>query len=390
MSAIEGQISINLYSGKVLPERVEITSSRPVHASKIFIGKTPEEALSLIPLLFNICGIAQSRASLAAIQQAQQLEQPDSLETARDLLVLSENAKEHLLRIFLDWPTLFELENKNHQLPYLSQLTATFKAALFEQSNAFSLDSKLNADLANTEQVINELEAYLQKHVFCMPTKQWLAIDSIDALQAWAATADSIAAGAVNNICEQGWTSQGLSSCKPLPALDDSSLLEHMNASDAAEFIAQPTWQGDCYETTALSRQMQEPIIHLLHQEFDSSLITRWTARLVEIALIPQQMLQLLRDIKNKKNSTNKSTQQLGLAQVEAARGRLIHRVNIKHGLISNYQILAPTEWNFHPQGLIAQSLLHIDAKDKQELDQLTRLMINAIDPCVGYQLSIH
>lgn len=390
MSAIEGQISINLYPEKVLHERVEITSSRPVHASKILIGKTPEQALALIPLLFNICGVAQSRVSLSAIQQALQLDQPAALETARDILVLSENAKEHLLRVFLDWPTLFGLKNKNHQLPYLSQLVATFKAALFEQSAAFTLDSTLNNDFTQAEHAINELETYLHEHVFCLPTEQWLAINNTDDLRQWAATADSVAASAVNNICQQGWSSQGPSSCQPLPLLDASSLLEHMNASDAAQFIAQPTWQGHCHETTALSRQMQQPIIHVLHQEFDNSLITRWTARLVEIALIPQQMQQLLDNIKNKHSGATQNTAQLGVAQVEAARGRLIHRVSIKNGLISNYQILAPTEWNFHPQGLISQSLLHIDAKDKQELDQLTRLMINAIDPCVGYQLSIH
>ena len=390
MSAIEGQISIKLYPKKMLHERVEITSSRPVHAAKILIGKTPEQALALIPLLFNICGVAQSRVALSAIQQALQLEQPAALETARDMLVLSENAKEHLLRVFLDWPTLFGLQNKNHQLPYLSQLVATFKTALFEQSDAFSLNSTLNSDFANAEQAINELETYLHEHVFCCPTEQWLAINSSADLRQWAATTDSIAAVALNNIDQQGWSAQGPSSCPPLPLLDASSLLEQMNASDAAAFIAQPTWQGHCYETTALSRQMQQPLIHLLQQEFDNGLITRWTARLVEIALIPQQMLQLLNTLKNKQHGAPNNTAQLGLAQVEAARGRLIHRVSIKDGRISNYQILAPTEWNFHPQGLIAQSLLHIDTQDKQELDQLTRLMINAIDPCVGYQLSIH
>ena len=80
----------------------------------------------------------------------------------------------------------------------------------------------------------------------------------------------------------------------------------------------------------------------------------------------------------------------LGLAQTEAARGRLIHRVQLEDGKISRYQILAPTEWNFHPQGLIAQSLGNLSVSDGQQLQLLAKMMINAIDPCVGYDLRIH
>ena len=60
------------------------------------------------------------------------------------------------------------------------------------------------------------------------------------------------------------------------------------------------------------------------------------------------------------------------------------------HNIITNYQILAPTEWNFHPQGLIQQSLSSLVARDQQTLKQLARIVINTIDPCVGYTLRIH
>ena len=47
----------------------------------------------------------------------------------------------------------------------------------------------------------------------------------------------------------------------------------------------------------------------------------------------------------------------VGLGQVQAARGLLVHRVAIRAGRVADYRILAPTEWNFHPQGAAALGL---------------------------------
>ena len=79
-----------------------------------------------------------------------------------------------------------------------------------------------------------------------------------------------------------------------------------------------------------------------------------------------------------------------GMTQVEAARGRLVHRVEVAAGRVSNYRILAPTEWNFHPKGVLACSLLDLEVDNESSLKQSADLLINAIDPCVGYQLRIN
>jgi len=75
----------------------------------------------------------------------------------------------------------------------------------------------------------------------------------------------------------------------------------------------------------------------------------------------------------------------------EAARGLLVHRVAIINKRVEHYQILAPTEWNFHPQGVVAQGLTAIarSGVEGSELERLARLYITAVDPCVDYQLSV-
>jgi len=394
---IEGHIAIKLQPDSNQHEQVNVQSTRPVHAAKIFIGKTPEQTLSLIPLLFSVCGVAQSRASLSAIMQALGDTQNATAEHARDLIVLSETAKEHCLRIFMDWPKLFKLDINTQALPYLSQIIPSFKAALFEQGDAFSLSSRCHIQSDQITTLIEALEKHLVQYVFHCPLQDWLNINSIDALYDWSEKNQHSGAAAysLRHICEQSWTSQGHSTCQPLPNLKNSLLATTLNSQSAKQFIEQPTWQGEQYETNSLSRQIQHPLLQCLHSEFDDGLITRWTARLVELALIPQHMRDLHKNINNTPIEASPASQILGIAQVEAARGRLIHRVeltqeNNNKTTISNYQIVAPTEWNFHPKGLIHHSLMNIKVHNQQEHEQLAHLMINAIDPCVAYQLSIH
>ncbi len=406
---IEGQLSIDLYPQSKNSARVKVTSTRQLQATKILIGKTPEQVLSIIPLLFNVCGVAQAHAALSSIEQNLNYETQPSLNIARNMLVLVENAKEHLFQLSVIWPKLFKLETDSTNLTYLSQIISEFKSALFQEGNAFSLESKLAGHCHYTDYMIDKLEQYLRDHVFSCTTEDWLKIKDNSSLKQWAKHCDTVAAHSVNIICKRGWEAQGLTDSNHLPKLDEQHLLNILDSDKADQFIAQPDWNGHCYETTSLTRQAEQPIIKSLLNNFNASLLTRWVARLVELARIPQKLREQLdllvstsqllnTETAVSTNSKNWPTENSspGLAQVEAARGRLIHRVKIEQGIISDYRILAPTEWNFHPQGLATKSLYSLASSNlahsnqKDELEQLAHLMINAIDPCVGYKLRIH
>ncbi|OQX44500.1 MAG: hypothetical protein B0D85_06840, partial [Candidatus Sedimenticola endophacoides] len=77
-----------------------------------------------------------------------------------------------------------------------------------------------------------------------------------------------------------------------------------------------------------------------------------------------------------------------GIGHSIAARGQLLHRVKLNGERVAAYQILAPTEWNFHPRGVVARSLAGV-AGTREQMEQQARLLINAIDLCVSYELSI-
>lgn len=390
MTPIEGQIEIDIRTRRNSNAVVEIVSSRPVYASQIMIGKTPEQALNLIPLIFSVCRIAQSRVSFSAIMQ--QLGHPSSApdECARDMLVIAETAREHLFRIFMDWPVLFAAVHDDQFLPYINGLTRQTAQALYQDGHGFLMGSALSPNVQQLETVISELEQFLSAYVFQHSLDQWLRISDIDDLGHWSSKGNHLIAQSLRTILHNNWETQGCPEGHFLPELDHQQLLERFQSENARHFIAQPDWHGKPFETTTLSRQQSHPLIKNLRQKFQNTLITRWLARLVELAGIPDHLRSLLIKLKRPDLTPIEQSASLGIAQIEAARGKLIHRVKIEKNRISQYQILAPTEWNFHPRGLIQQSLSRIQASDKAETNRIARLLINAIDPCVGYALRIH
>ena len=57
---------------------------------------------------------------------------------------------------------------------------------------------------------------------------------------------------------------------------------------------------------------------------------------------------------------------------------------------MERYLIVAPTEWNFHPEGAAAQALALIAGSGRSDARGLADLMITAFDPCVEYSLAVH
>jgi len=75
-----------------------------------------------------------------------------------------------------------------------------------------------------------------------------------------------------------------------------------------------------------------------------------------------------------------------GYAAVDSARGRLYHRLKLDGGgRIAAYAIVAPTEWNFHPDGPFVRLLLgaRIGAGTAAARRRVERLAF-VFDPCIG------
>ncbi|WP_333877430.1 nickel-dependent hydrogenase large subunit [Methylobacter sp.] len=382
-----GTIIIDLYHdfGKV--SGVQIASSRPESIAKVLIGKTPEQVLEIVPLLFTLCGNAQAYAAMLACRSALGMMEEPELDSARDLLVQLETLREHAWRILLDWPVFIGLAQDKKALVRLLKFDALFKRHLFRHGEAFKFDSCLNVDTAQLLQLIDELEVLIDISIFNDQLAEFKELADEVQLKNWLRQNNALPASLLNHLYSRNWAAIGKNNIACLPELEAEVLNRELQRQDLATFSRMPHWQGRCFETTLLNRQLSQPLIAGMHRCYGNGLIVRMLSRLLEVALIPSQLRQLLMRIKLP--TINVVNDGIGLAQVQAARGLLIHRLELRQGRVDDYQIIAPTEWNFHPEGVVAQGLKQLQAENLNDLQRQAELYINAVDPCVQYALNL-
>lgn len=385
-----GFISIDLHHCYGNAIGVQISSSRPEAIAQVLIGKTPEQVLDTVPLLFTLCGNAQAYAALQVCRATLDMAAEPALDSARDMLVQLETLREHAWRILLDWPIFIGLAQNKKALAALLKFDTLFKRHLFKRGEAFKLDSRLDVDAAQLTKLIDELEALIDAAIFNGRLADFQSLTGEEQLKDWLQPNNALAANLPNYLYSVNWGAIGQNAIACLPDLQPEALNRQLQ-QDLATFSRTPHWQGRCFETTLLNRQLQQPLIAEMHGRYGNGLIVRMLARLVEVALIPSQLRQLFMQRKDQPvlpaiGTANKA---IGLAQVQAARGLLIHRLELRQHRVSDYRIIAPTEWNFHPDGVVVQGLKQLQAENPNDLQRQAELLINAVDPCVQYALHL-
>jgi len=235
---------------------------------------------------------------------------------------------------------------------------------------------------ATTRDLARKVGFLLEQTVFGMPPAQWLNINCPETLEKWSASGVSVAARLLDHIMRVGWSGVGSCEVEALPVIMDTGQLHQMMQDD--DFVERPEWAGGCRETTCLTR-VDSPLLQRLRSRHGNGLPARLVARLTELAQLSENLIP---ETVTTGDDGHVSVQNPGVGRSDAARGQLLHRVFLKDERIVTYQILAPTEWNFHPQGVVAESLATLHG-DVTQIEQQARLLVNAIDPCVAYDLSV-
>ncbi len=386
-----GSILIDLSHRSGIATGVQIASTRPDGVAQVLLGKTPEQVLDTIPLLFTLCGNAQAYAALLACRAALGIAADPEFDSASDMLVQVETLREHAWRILLDWPVFVGLTPDKKALAALLKFDALFKRHLFRHGEAFKLNSRLDIDAALAMQQIDELEALINTSIFNGRLADFRQLTSEEQLHNWLKQNDALPANLLNYLYSRNWAAVGQNDVACLPELETDTLNGQMQQEDLTTFSRAPHWQGRCFEVTLLNRQLSQPLIAGLYSRYGNGLIVRMLGRLVELAWIPYKLRQLLTRIKDKPvlPAISAANNGIGLAQVQAARGLLIHRLELRQERVHDYRIIAPTEWNFHPEGVIAQGLKQLQAESSNDLQRQAELLINAVDPCVQYALHL-
>ncbi len=422
---------------------VSIQSSRLTNASRVFIGKDLRATLATLPSLFSVCATAQTVACVTAGEAALGLRPHPRVLATRLLLVDLETVREHLWRLLLDWPRFL---GESPQGPAMAQVMAASdqgRRALMAYADplrpgaglgavAIRADGATTADAAtapadataapadatappaaatatanaDAAAALTALSAIASRQVLGQAPDEWLAtVRNLQALRHWARTGDSAAARLIDLVDRQGWAGLGRSPVAVLPALTLAALDARLSGPGAEAFIAAPLWKGAAAESTPFSRQLNQPLVADLARELGNGLLPRLTAQLVELSSLlvelPRRLVALTEADPSAevvpahaeplagRHAGAAPSPGTGLAQVQAARGLLVHRLTVEQGRLTDYRILAPTEWNFHPLGAAALGLATLPAADEATLRRLAGLFITALDPCVAYDISI-
>lgn len=388
---IEGRLTIDLVKKGDRIESAKIGSSRPLQIAKLFRGKTADETLDVIPRIFSLCANAQSCAASNACGRAFGKDPDTHIIAGRKLIVLAENAREHLLRIGLDWAKKVDPSSPPTKMSEIVSLPNKMQNSVFENGAGFAISSVVRLDRPKVNEVISQLDTYLEEHVFGEEASHWLGREDFCHLRDWSSSSKTPAASLLNHVVDQSWQGVGIAGVDFLPPINAGAMKPHfMNEY----FTSSPTWEGTARETSSLSRQADMPLVQNLTKDFGAGILTRLAARLVELAQVPQDMRDTLATLETEETAPQSQSGEeragYGFAAVETARGRLVHALTTDNGLIEDYWIIAPTEWNFHAAGPAKKALEDLRADDRSTLETQANLLITAIDPCVGYELRIH
>jgi hydrogenase large subunit len=164
---------------------------------------------------------------------------------------------------------------------------------------------------------------------------------------------------------------------------------------DAYSWCKAPRLDGQVVETGALARQMVDghPLVNDLVARHGASVLARVVGRMLEFALVLPAMERWLREIQPGEAfclPARDLDEASGVGLVEAARGGLGHWLVVRKGRIHNYQIIAPTTWNFSPRdaagepGALERALAGLPAEDNGSGAPLAvQHVVRSFDPCM-------
>lgn len=370
---------LQLRPGSAEPVRCE----RPVVAAGMLRKLTQGRRAALLPdllgALFTLCSgahrLVARRAVLAALAEPGDAttSSASQADQSRPLALL--NTRDHLQRLALDLPGQWPVPGVAADPSWL-RLAPVW---------TLSTGSDLSA-LASRQVAAEAMPRWLQQHLLGMPPADWLAgwqADPEHWLADWAAGRDHALARWYAGVADLARATR--LPCHTLGLLAEGDAgMRHLAGQMAHEpgFAQQPVWQGEPAETGAWTRGQP-------HVTPDMSLWHRLGARLAEVVAMSLAAAQEQPCAASPAIGALTLAPGQALAWCEMSRGLLIHWVQLEAApanrdtaRVEDYHVLAPTEWNFHPRGALAQALRESRFDAAQ-----TRLATFALDPCVAFDL---
>ena len=326
-------------------------SSRPTDAGRLFRGRSAGAVPAFAGQIFSLCGFSHALAARLALSAAREAPEVLSPQTSAAIThgLLAERFIELLRSTTLGWPAPSDAQTPRD----LGAMKRAFSAGrrLFElgRGEALGVDAGRSEGLRLVETLLGEMRALRP------------LLGALAAGFAAETAFDSLALDALSET-------------------DDRAVVAALSA-EGASFAALPHLPGRRPETGAFARRGSGETGDL-GEEF--------AAQLADLDAAVDGMQAGLNGAAEPGLFQAATLEDgRGYAAVETARGRLYHLARVEGALVTDYALVAPTEWNFHPKGPFAAMLTGARLEEAQDARMRIARLAALFDPCVACRIDV-
>ena len=351
-----------------------LASQRPVTASRVLEGGFARDGVRRVGSLFSVCAKAQTVAALTAVEQALGLPPTETALRLRRVAVEAE-AVEQLLWRLISGAEPSTRPTVPDWFPPLRRVLHGAVEAIAPGSAWRDPAQPVVLDRAAARHLAQEIAA---------------AISPLDDLLSASAAGGSLLelrrfAAARPDLPLLGLLVADLpplaSAIPPLPAAALPDIARALAEDDDGSYRRAPLWRNRPHEVGVFALLRDDSRLAGLGAGWAG----RTVAALTSLKVRLHQLCQGLRDdeIADPARRLGEVADGWHAAAVETARGPLLHAVRLEGERVIGWRILAPTEWNFHPEGVIAHAVHALPAVSRNQAERFTRALAALLDPCV-------
>ncbi len=386
INQIEGEatISFDIKDGVVDFATIAFPHFRGIES--ILKRKDALDALVITPRVCGICGHAHLMATVRAIEDAYKnagyrVELSKKVEIIREFTLVMEIIQNHFKWIYLTIiPEISKLIKSNQkQTPLKGAYAASIASkaiAIFAGQwphSSYMIPGGIttdptNVDILKVESYVDELINFFEKESIGISLETFLSFKSNKNFGGLKSDISFLENNLMNlNMDKKGFAHDRFlvlgkhTFSKPLKieqTYPTSSDVKYVNITEAYSLnqvsYAKNAQYGDIfYEAGPLSRTISNnlPIVKNIYRRSKDSAYTRVMSRIFELATLLQHAKNLLSkiDISQKSYTQCMDISKItakGIGVVEAPRGPLLHLTDIKDGVIQEYKIVTPTQFN--------------------------------------------
>lgn len=352
----------------------------------ILEGKNALDALVITPRVCGICGHAHLMASVRAIEDAYKnaghpITLSNKADTIREFTLFMETIQNHFKWIYL--VIIPELEKLHPSTHIKAPLKGAYAASLAAKAiatfggqwphSSYMVPGGVTCDPTHIDRLkavshLEELIHFFEKETLGMSLDDFLSFESCKDFKSTKSDIFYIEQELrKNNMHNIGKAYDRFVIFGAHNYVQPSKIIQTRNYKIDAKYVTtsdahspsqksyaqNALYKEDFYEAGPLARSISNDIslIKNIHRKYKDSAYTRVISRISELGVLLRHTRTLLQkmDISEKSFYAPVDISKItakGVGIVEAPRGPLIHKIDIKEGVIQEYKIITPTQWN--------------------------------------------